>query len=127
LLIVLAARSRVKTVGQNMTFGEVLKKQFATQKELYITPTIIILSALPQIIFTFSFACTQLSDWQRHTLLASYLFSYTSQVLGFILYVLPSTTYKKEFYETFIGKKYSKFMLSKKTNKPTILKTKTKT
>jgi hypothetical protein len=52
---------------------EVLKKQFETQKELYVTPAIIALSALPQAILTFSFACTQLSDWQRHTLLASYL------------------------------------------------------
>jgi hypothetical protein len=117
LLIVLAARSRVKTVGQKMTFGEVLKKQFQTQKELYVTPTIIILSGLPQTILTFSFACIQLNDFQRHTLLCSYLLSYAPQVLGFILYVLPSTTYKKEFYETFIGKKFSKWMLNTKTNK----------
>jgi hypothetical protein len=40
---------------------------------------------------------------------------------------LPSTSYKKEFYETFIGKKFLKWMLSKKTNKTTIMKTKTKT
>ena len=127
LLIVLAARSRVKTIGQKMTFGEVLKKQFETQKELYITPTIIILSALPQAILTFSFACTELNDWQRHTLLGSYLLSYAPQVLGFILYVLPSTSYKKEFYETFIGKKSLKWMLNKKKSKTTIMKTKTKT
>jgi hypothetical protein len=127
LLIVLAARSRMKTAGQRITFGEVLKKQFETQKELYVTPTIIVLSALPQAILTFSFACTQLNDLQRHTLLCSYLLSYAPQVLGFILYVLPSTTYKKEFYETFIGKKSSKLMLNKKRNKTTIMKTKTKT
>jgi hypothetical protein len=107
-LIILAARSRVKAMGQKMTFSQVLKKQFDTQKELYVTPSIIILSALPQAILTFSFACTQLSDLQRHTLLASYLFSYSPQVFGFILYVLPSTDYKKEFYETWIGMKYFK-------------------
>ena len=127
LLIVLAARSRVKTTGQKMTFGEVLKKQFNTQKELYVTPTIIILSALPQTIFTFSFACTQLSDWQRHILLGSYLLSYAPQILGFILYVLPSTAYKKELYETFIGKKCLKPILSKKKNARNIPKTKIKT
>jgi hypothetical protein len=126
LLIVLVARSRMKTAGHRMTFGEVLKKQFETQKELYVTPTIIILSGLPQTILTFSFACTQLNDLQRHALLCSYLLSYGPQVLGFILYVLPPTTYKKEFYSTFIGKKFLKWMLSKKTNKTTILKTKIK-
>jgi hypothetical protein len=126
LLIILAARSRMKVIGQKITFGEVLKKQFETQKELYVTPTIIVLSSLPQTILTFSFACTELSDWQRHTLLCSYLLSYGPQVLGFILYVLPSTSYKKEFYETFIGKKSLKLILNKKTNKTTIMKTKTK-
>jgi hypothetical protein len=90
-----------------------------------VTPSIIILSGLPQTILTFSFACTQLNDWQRHTLLCSYLLSYGPQVLGFILYVLPSTSYKKEFYETFIGKKSSKWMLTKKTRKTNIMKTKT--
>jgi hypothetical protein len=107
----------MKTAGHRMTFGEVLKKQFETQKELYVTPTIIILSSLPETILTFSFACTQLNDLQRHTLLCCYLLSYGPQVLGFILYVLPSTTYKKEFYETFVGKKSSKLMLRKKTRK----------
>ena len=114
LLIVLAARSRMKTAGHRMTFGEVLKKQFETQKELYVTPTIIIISALPQTILTFSFSCAQLNDVQRHTLLCSYLLSYGPQVLGFLLYVLPSTSYKKEFYETFIGKNALKWTLNKK-------------
>ena len=125
LLIILVARSRVKTVGHSMSFGDVLKKQFVTQKELYVTPTIIILSALPQAILTFSFACTQLSDWQRHTLLVSYLISYAPQVLGFILYVLPSTSYKKEFYDTLIGKNSLKLVFSQKSSKTTTLKTKT--
>jgi hypothetical protein len=126
LLIVLVARSRMKTAGHKMTFGEVLKKQFETQKELYVTPTIIVLSSLPQTILTFSFACTELNNFQRHTLLCSYLLSYGPQVLGFILYVLPSTTYKKEFYDTFIGK-FVNLMLNKKKSNTNIMKRKTKT
>jgi hypothetical protein len=112
-LIVLIARSRVKAAGQNMTFGQVLKKQFQTQKELYVTPAIIILSALPQTILTFSFACTELTNWYRHTLLGTYLLSYAPQVLGFILYVLPSTSYKKEFGKTLLAKKFFKRMFTK--------------
>jgi hypothetical protein len=125
LLIVLVARSRVKTVGQKMAFRQVLKKQFQVQKELYVTPTIIVFSALPQTIFTFSFECTQLTDWQRHTLLGAFLLSYAPQVLGFILYVLPSTTYKKEFSETSVAKKFFKSMFNnKKKNEIGIVKTK---
>ncbi|UJR12875.1 hypothetical protein I4U23_017049 [Adineta vaga] len=61
LLVILVARIRLKTIVGWVTFGEVLKKQFFTQKELYITPTIIILSALPQVILTFSFACNTIN------------------------------------------------------------------
>ncbi|CAF2228918.1 unnamed protein product [Rotaria magnacalcarata] len=108
LLIFQAARSRVKTTGARMTFGHVLKNQFQIQKELYITPIIIVLSSLPQTILTFSLACTSLAHWQRRTLLGAYLLSYAPQAFGFILYVLPSTVYKKEFVKTSIGKSYFK-------------------
>jgi hypothetical protein len=113
-LIVLAARSRKRATGEKVTFYQVLKRQFETQKELYVTPAIIIISVSLQAIVTFVFSCKELTDWQRHTLLAAYLLSYAPQIFGFIFYVLPSTNYKKEFYETFIGKKCLKWMLNKK-------------
>ena len=110
-LIILIARSRVKTVGKQTTFRRVLEKQFRTQKELYVTPIIIVLSALPQGILSLSLACSPPSDWQRHIILIGYLLSYTPQVLGFILYVLPSSEYKKEFSETTFAKIFFSWML----------------
>ncbi len=124
LQIILAARSRAKTVGKKMTFYQVLKNQFQTQKELYIIPMIIILSALPQTILTFSLACMELSDWQRHILLGAYLLSYAPQILGFILYVLPSSTYKKEFNETLLSKNFSQWMLNRNNNSNKIINAK---
>jgi hypothetical protein len=112
-VIVLATRSRSKVAGKKMSFTQILKKQFFSQKELYVTPTIIIICALPQMILTFSFACTQLSDSQRHALLVSYLLSYIPQVLGFILFVIPSSAYKKEFSETTLAKKCFRCMLNR--------------
>lgn len=104
LLLVLVSRSRAKSTGGNVTFGYVLKQMFHAQKELYVTPTIIILSALPQAILSFSLACSELSTWQRHVLLFSYLFSYAPQILGFILFVSPSKAFSKELQETALGK-----------------------
>jgi hypothetical protein len=76
-----------------------------THKEHYVTPMIIVLSSLPQTILSFSYACTELKQpWQRYTLLTAYFLSYLPQMLGFILYVLPSTTYSEEFQQTIIGK-----------------------
>jgi hypothetical protein len=115
LLIILAARSRAKTNGKQRTYSQILVKQFKTQKELYITPMIIIFSAIPQIIITFNLACTELANWQRHILLSAYLFSCAPQVLGYILYVLPSTSYKEEFNETLLARKYLKWISGNKT------------
>jgi hypothetical protein len=75
-MIVLAARSRARTAGDQRTFGEVLKKQISTQKELYVTPITIILSALPQAILSYTLACAQLSHWKQHTLIIGLLLTY---------------------------------------------------
>jgi hypothetical protein len=124
LLIVLAARSRNKATSGKIAFRQVLIKQFRTQKELYITPIIIILSSLPQTILTFSLACTHLTIWHRHILLIAYLLSYAPQILGFILYVLPSSTYKKEFGETLLGKISMSWMFNKEKSTITVSKKK---
>jgi hypothetical protein len=105
LLIIFAARSRAKTAGSGRTFMQVLKIQMRHQKELYITPAIIVLSSVPQAILSFTLACTQLRDWHRHFLLTAILLSYAPQMLGIVLYVLPSSNYRKEFGQTWLGKK----------------------
>jgi hypothetical protein len=43
-------------------------------------------------------------SWQRYTVLTTYFLSYLPQMLGFILYVLPSTNYSEEFRQTLAGK-----------------------
>ena len=106
LLIVWAAKSRARTNGKSpINFSQVLKNQFKTKKELYITPAVIIVAALPQLILTSSFACTELrNDWQRYALLVAYLFSFTPQICSFFIFVLPSSSYKAEFLKTRTGK-----------------------
>jgi hypothetical protein len=118
-LIFLITRSRTKTAGNQSTFRQQLGKQFHTQKELYITPAIIVLSALPQAILSLSLACSPLSDWKRHAILIGYLLSFAPQVLGFVLYVLPSTEYKKEFAETVLGKRLFGWMINSSVKRQT--------
>ena len=107
ILIIQLARSRARAIGSTkLTFVDLCKKQLKTHREHYITPIIIVLSSLPQIILSFSYACTELKQpWQRYTLLTTYFLSYLPQILGFILHVLPSTTYTEEFHRTIIGKR----------------------
>ena len=88
----------------------------AVQKELYITPAVIIFAALPQLIFTTSFACNEFSAWQRYILLVTYLFSFIPQICGFIIFVLPSTTYTTEFRNTKIGQHFFRLIRSIRKN-----------
>ena len=125
-MIIRIARSRARTSGnQRETFASLFRKQLKTQKELYITSMIIILSSLRQTILSFSYACTGLNrSWQRYTLLAAYFFTYLPQMLGFILYVLPSTAFSEEFRQTIIGKVV---LRRRQSSKPRQQKTQMKT
>ena len=106
-LITLIARNRAKvnTRRSSNSFYDLLLKQFKEHKELYINPSITILSTLPQIILSFSLACTEFSlSWKRYVLLTTYFLSYLPQMLSLILHILPSSLYKKEFHQTFMYK-----------------------
>jgi hypothetical protein len=108
ILIIEITRSRARTSSiRRETFVNLFKKQLKTHREQYLTPIIIVLSLLPQGILSFSYACTELKQsLQRYTLLITYFLSYLPQILGFILYVLPSTTYTEQFHQTIIGKRF---------------------
>ncbi|CAF1589927.1 unnamed protein product [Didymodactylos carnosus] len=105
-LIVQTAKSRVRTSNNALSLTKTFKRQFYQNKEQYLTPIIIILCALPQLVISFSLSCTPLTEttWKRVSLLITYLLSFVPQLLGFILYVLPSTSYKQEFKKTAIAK-----------------------
>ncbi|CAF1470016.1 unnamed protein product [Adineta ricciae] len=105
-LIILAARSRSRATNHFDTFFKYLQWQFRNQKEMYVVPLVIIVSGLPQSILSFSFSCMDLSEWQKHLLLIAYLLAHTPQSLGFILFVLPSTNYLKEFQRTNLSKMF---------------------
>ena len=115
ILIILAARSRSRTSNNRDPFIEYLKRQFKRQKDLYIPPLVIVVSGLPQMILSFSLACLELIIWQQHALLIAYFLSFAPQLLGFILFVLPSSIYIKEFEATDFSKTiFFRWIISKK-------------
>ncbi|CAF1402463.1 unnamed protein product, partial [Adineta ricciae] len=113
-LIILAARSRSRANNHSETFFKYLQRQFENQKEMYIVPLVIIISGLPHSILSFSFSCVNLSLWEKHLLLIAYLIAYAPQTLGFVLFVIPSTNYLKEFQKTNLSKMFIfRFILTK--------------
>jgi hypothetical protein len=58
-------------------------------------------------------------SWQRYSLLIAYFLSYLPQMLGFILYVLPSTTFFEEFRQTVISKQFQRQQQQQRNTKTT--------
>ncbi len=106
--LIFIARSQIRsgaTSQGSQTLASAIRRLLREKMEYYITPMIIILSTLPQIILAFAYACTELEqEWQRHGFLVAYLLTYIPHICGFILYILPSKHYSKEFKQTVIGK-----------------------
>jgi hypothetical protein len=117
ILIILAARQRSRMGNNRDTYKEYLKRQFQRQKDLYIPPLVIVVSGLPQTILSFSFACLELVVWQQHALLVAYFLSFAPQLLAFVLFVLPSSNFMKEFEATKLSKTiFFRWLISKKKN-----------
>jgi hypothetical protein len=109
-LTILIIRSRAnvdKKKNRWQLFFEHIKKK----KEIYVPCMMIIRSALPQFIISFSLACTQFNTkWIRYLLIIAYFLSYIPQVLTFHLYVQPSTFFLMEFYSTKTGRLFKRIM-----------------
>ncbi len=102
-LTILIVRSRAN-VDKTKTRSQLFYTHLKTKKEIFIPSLMIISSALPQLIISFSLACTDLDiKWERYLLILGYFFSYTPQILTFHLYVQPSTFFMTEFYSTNVG------------------------
>jgi len=109
-LTILIVRSRAN-VDKTKTRLQLLYEHLKKKKEIFVPSIMIILSALPQLIISFSLACTELdTKWERYLLITAYFFSYSPQMLTFHLYVAPSTFFLTEFYLTNIGAKLKQKM-----------------
>ncbi|CAF1314374.1 unnamed protein product [Rotaria sp. Silwood1] len=98
IIIVVAARTSFKARKQE-TYRDHLKKQLRLHKHLLISSTILVLLATPRLIISFISGCMK-SARNPSFYLAGYFISFIPPSLTFIVFVIPSSVYKKEFYMT---------------------------
>ena len=81
-------------VGHNYT--EQFRRQLREHKQLLISPVILFVLSLPRLIISLISACVDVS---RHPwlYLSGYFISFIPSVLVFVVYVLPSGLYKRQF------------------------------
>ncbi|UJR06936.1 hypothetical protein I4U23_011225, partial [Adineta vaga] len=95
LIIFITSRQRRK-VQHRLTYRQIIREQFQEHIHLLIAPIVLVLLALPRLILSFIAGCMKSSRdvWLP---LAGYFISLIPPLLTFIIFVIPSKFYTKEF------------------------------
>ncbi len=76
---------------------------------LIISPLILIILALPRIIFAFILDCMKSARDPVTLYLIGYFISFIPPILLFVVFVLPSELYVKEFKQTIVNQRFFKY------------------
>jgi hypothetical protein len=95
IVIVIATRTR-SNAQKKKSFKEHLREQLQHHKHLLISPLILVVLALPRLIISFLSGCMK-SARDSRIYLIGYFISFIPSMMIFVVFVLPSKTYKKVF------------------------------
>ncbi|CAF2095105.1 unnamed protein product [Rotaria magnacalcarata] len=85
-----------KVTEEKTSFKQNLYKQIIVNKYLLISPFILITLALPRLNVSFLFGCMK-STHDSWFYLMGHFISFIPSTIAFVVFVLPSDVYKKEF------------------------------
>ncbi|CAF0945764.1 unnamed protein product [Adineta ricciae] len=95
-IIFVAARSRA-TAHQQQTYQQHLNEQFHRHNHLIVSAMLLVVLATPRLIISFISGCMKSVRYPA-LYLFGYFISYIPPSLTFIVFVVPSKSYKTEFY-----------------------------
>jgi hypothetical protein len=95
VIIVRSARQRERTRPRE-TYRERLGQQVQEHKRLLVAPYVLIILAFPRLYISFISSCMK-SARDPWLYLVGYFMSFAPSMLTFVVFVLPSELYKKEF------------------------------
>jgi hypothetical protein len=98
VVIITATRTR-SNVQQKKPFKEHLREQLQHHKHLLISPLILVALALPRLIISFLSGCMK-SARDSWLYMIGYFISFVPSMMTFVVFVLPSEVYRKEFSKT---------------------------
>ncbi|CAF1005637.1 unnamed protein product [Adineta steineri] len=100
-VLIVCTVSRQRALSQlRQTCYQHFKEQLYEHKHLIIGPIILVILALPLVVTASLFRCVKASH-NSWWLLCSYFISFIPSTLTFIIYILPSDLYSKEFKKSF--------------------------
>ena len=96
LIIIFISTKQQAVIKKKKKYQEILKEQIEQHRNLLIGPCVSIILAIPRLIISLISGCIK-SDRDSWLSLFGYFISLIPPLLTFILFVLPSTTYRKAF------------------------------
>ena len=98
LVIIIKSAQQQAAIKKKQSYKNILKEQIQQHKNLLIGPCVLIILAIPRLIISFTSGCLE-SASGSWLFLVGYFISLIPSLLTFILFVLPSSTYKQAFRE----------------------------
>jgi hypothetical protein len=96
-IILIAKKSRQQSnIHKQRPYNELLREQFRKHKHLLTAPIVLIILALPRLIIASVSKCMKSSD-DAWLFIMGYFISFVPPMLTFIIFIVPSDFYKKEF------------------------------
>ncbi|CAF2574165.1 unnamed protein product [Rotaria sp. Silwood2] len=105
LIIVMTARQRT-AIQTHKSYRKILYKQFAAHNHLIISSIVLVILAIPRLIISLMSSCMK-SINDPWLFLIGYFISFMPSMLTFVVFVLPSKSYKEEFWKAYARYKNS--------------------
>jgi len=99
LFIIFGAAHQRSIAQPGRSYRVHAQEQFEEHKQLIISPLVLVILASPRLIIALLSGCINISK-DRWVYLSAYFISFIPSMLVFVIFVLPSSTYKKKFQET---------------------------
>jgi hypothetical protein len=96
-IIIATARGR-SNVQKHIPYTKHLQTQFRKYKYLIISPVSLVFFALPRLILAFTLDCMKSARDSVELFLVGYFISFIPSLLTFVVFILPSKPYRKEFH-----------------------------
>ena len=99
IVIIVTTARRKTAVHMHRSYRHVLFEQIREYKHLFISSMVLIILTLPRLLISFVSGCMKSMD-DSELFLAGYFISFIPSAVTFAVFVLPSKTYKEEFYQS---------------------------
>jgi len=100
VIILITKKSRQQSnLYKQQTYRTILREQFRQHKHLLTAPIVLVILALPRLIITFVSKCMKSAN-DSWLFLLGYFISFIPPMLTFVVFIMPSKFYMKEFHKS---------------------------